>query len=84
MPGSPEAIAALRDAGKRVAFATNNSWHPGEEHVARLWRMGVQASLADVVTVGGAMQHLLAETRSGRSAYVIGTAALRGHVAEAD
>ena len=29
--GSPEAIAALREAGKRVAFATNNSWHPGEE-----------------------------------------------------
>ena len=31
-----------------------------------LWRLGVQASLADVVTVGGAMQHLLAETRTGR------------------
>ena len=27
------------------------------------------------------MQHLLAETRSGRSAYVIGTEALRDHVA---
>ncbi len=81
--GSPEAVAALRDAGKRVAFATNNSWHPGEDHVARLWRMGVQASLADVVTVGGAMQHLLAETRAGRTAYVIGTDALRKHVAQA-
>lgn len=81
--GSPEAIAALRQAGKRVAFATNNSWHPGEEHVARLWGMGVQASLADVVTVGGAMQHLLSDTRAGRSAYVIGTDALRRHVADA-
>src|SRR5680860_1768266 len=48
--GSVEAIAALRAAGKRIAFATNNSWHPGEEHVARLWRLGVQSSLADVVT----------------------------------
>jgi HAD superfamily hydrolase (TIGR01450 family) len=81
--GSPEAVAALREAGKRVAFATNNSWHPGEDHVASLWRMGIKASLGDVVTVGGAMQHLLAETRSGRTAYVIGTAALRRHVAEA-
>ena len=81
--GSPEAIATLRGAGKRVAFATNNSWHAGEEHVARLWGMGVQASLADVVTVGGAMQHLLAETRSGRSVYVIGTDALRKHVGQA-
>lgn len=83
VPGSPEAIAALRDAGKRVAFATNNSWHPGEEHVARLWSMGVQASLADVVTVGGAMQHLLAETLTGRTAYVIGSDALHRHVSEA-
>ncbi len=59
--GSVEAIAALRTAGKRVAFATNNGWHAGEDHVAKLWGIGVQASLADVVTVGGAMQHLLAE-----------------------
>ena len=63
-----DAIAALREAGKRVAFATNNCWHAGEDHVAKLWGIGVQASLADVVTVGGAMQHLLAETRAGAPA----------------
>ena len=83
VPGSPQAVAALRESGKRVAFATNNSWHSGEDHVARLWRMGIQASLADVVTVGGAMQHLLAETRTGRTAFVVGTDALRKHVGEA-
>lgn len=81
--GSVEAIAALRAAGKAVAFATNNGWHATEDHVAKLWGLGVQASLADVVTVGGAMQHLLAETRSGRPAFVIGTHAMRTHVAEA-
>lgn len=81
--GSVAAIAALRGAGKRVVFATNNSWHPGEDHVAKLWGLGVQASLADVVTVGGAMQHLLAETRLGRTAFVIGRASLRRHVADA-
>jgi glycerol 3-phosphatase-2 len=83
VPGSPEAIAALRAAGKRVAFATNNSWHPGEDQVAKLWRLGIQASLGDVVTVGGALQHLLAETRQGRTAFVIGTESLRRHVADA-
>lgn len=81
--GSPEAIAALRTAGKRVAFATNNSWHAAEDHVAKLWRLGVQASLGDVVTVGGALQHLLAQTRTGRTAFVIGTAAMRDHVTQA-
>ena len=44
---------------------------------------GLKASLRDVVTVGGAVQHLLAETRSGRTAFVIGTPALRRHVADA-
>jgi glycerol-1-phosphatase len=83
VPGSPEAIAALRQAGKRVAFATNNSWHPGEDHVAKLWRLGIQASLADVVTVGGALQHLLAETRQGKTAFVVGRDVLRRHVADA-
>ena len=51
--------------------------------MTRLWGIGVKASLRDVVTVGGAMQHLLAETRSGRTAFVIGTPALQKHVADA-
>jgi HAD superfamily hydrolase (TIGR01450 family) len=51
--------------------------------VRDLWGIGVQASLADVVTVGGAVQYLLAETRPGTTAFVIGTEALRAHVAEA-
>ena len=37
----------------------------------------------DVVTVGGALQHLLAETRSGRTAFVVGTEALLRHVTDA-
>jgi glycerol 3-phosphatase-2 len=83
VPGSVEAVAALREAGKRLAFATNDPRHAGEEYVAKLWGMGIQASLGDVVTVGGAMQHLLAETRRGRTAFVIGTGPMRRHVADA-
>jgi glycerol 3-phosphatase-2 len=81
--GAPAAVAALREAGKRVAFATNDSRSAAEDFVARLWRLGMKASLRDVVTVGGAVQHLLAETRSGRTAFVIGTPSMRRHVADA-
>ena len=81
--GSVEAIELLRTAGKRVAFATNNSRRTGEDYVRKLWGLGIQASLADVVTVGGAMQHLLAETRRGMTAFVIGTEAMVNHVADA-
>jgi glycerol-1-phosphatase len=82
-PGAVEAIAALRAGGKRVAFATNDPRSTTEDYVTRLWRLGVQASVADVVTVGGAVQHLLSETRSGRTAFVVGTEALCRHVADA-
>src|SRR3954464_16011535 len=83
VPGSADAIGALREAGKRVAFVTNDPRHAGEEFVRKLWGIGVQASLADVVTVGAAMQHLLAETRRAGTAFVIGTESLWRHVTEA-
>src|SRR5919197_2798363 len=83
IPGSVDAINAIREAGLKLAFVTNNSWHSGEDQVAKLWGMGVRASLADVVTVGGAMQHLLAETRQGRTAFVIGSEPMFRHVQDA-
>jgi glycerol-1-phosphatase len=82
-PGAVGALEELRTAGKGVAFATNNAYESGEDLVAQLWRIGVRASLRDVVTVGGAMQHFLAEARPGRTAFVIGTAAMHRHVAAA-
>jgi HAD superfamily hydrolase (TIGR01450 family) len=82
-PGAVEAISELRESGKRLAFATNDPRSATEDYVTRLWGLGVQASVADVVTVGGAVQHLLAETRSRRTAFVVGTEALRRHVADA-
>ncbi|MEA2448441.1 MAG: glycerol-phosphatase [Thermoleophilaceae bacterium] len=83
IPGAVDAIAALREAGKRLAFVTNDPRHALEDHVRKLWRIGVQASLADVVSAGAAMQHLLAETRRGRTAFVIGTEPFHRHVADA-
>jgi HAD superfamily hydrolase (TIGR01450 family) len=82
-PRADAAIAALREGGKRIAFVTNNPRRSAEDYVAKLWSLGIQASSGDVVTVGGATQHLLAETRQGRTAFVIGSDALRKHVADA-
>lgn len=82
-PGAPRAIDALRTAGKGVVFATNDARHSVEDYVRRLWGVGIRASAADVVTAGAATQHLLAETRTGRTAFVIGTPALRRHVEDA-
>jgi glycerol-1-phosphatase len=82
-PGVVEALEELRDSGKRFAFATNNAFESGEDLVAQLWKIGVRASLGDVVTVGGAMQHRLAEQHRGRTAYVIGSPPMLRHVGDA-
>jgi len=80
--GAAEAVAALREAGKAVAFLTNDVRHAPEEFVRKLWRLGFQAALSEVVTVGSAIQYLLSE-RDGGAAYVVGSQALVDHVAEA-
>jgi HAD superfamily hydrolase (TIGR01450 family) len=81
VPGAPEAVAALREAGKSVLFLTNDVRHSPEGFVRKLWRLGVQASVDEVVSVGAAVQFRLA-TRQG-TAYVVGTQALVDHVADA-
>jgi len=81
--GAPQAVGALREAGKRIAFLTNDARHTPEDYVRKLWRLGFQASVPEVVTVGAALQHLLGQRPEGGSAFVIGSRALVEHVATA-
>src|SRR3954463_15169578 len=82
LEGAAEAVAALREAGKAVAFLTNDVGHAPEEFVRKLWRLGFQAALSEVVTAGAVVQYMLAE-RGGGAAYVVGSQALVDHVAAA-
>jgi glycerol-1-phosphatase len=81
-PRAPEAVAALRAARKGIAFVTNDGRHSEDEFVRKLWRLGFRASREEVVTVGGALQHVLAESEH-RTAYVVGSAAVHRHVTDA-
>jgi HAD superfamily hydrolase (TIGR01450 family) len=82
-PRAAEAVDALRGAGKGVAFVTNDARHGTDDFVRKLWRLGLRASVEDVVTVGGALQHVLNDRHHGESAYVIGAPAVHQHVADA-
>jgi HAD superfamily hydrolase (TIGR01450 family) len=82
-PRAVEAVDAARAAGRAVGFVTNDARHAPEDFVRKLWRLGFKASVEEVVTVGGALQHALNEHHTGRSAYVIGSAAVHRHVADA-
>jgi glycerol-1-phosphatase len=79
---APEAIAQLRAAHKSLAFLTNDARRSPEEYVRKLWGLGIQASLEEVVTVGGAIQHFLAERGTGAGTYVIGSPAIFRHVSD--
>ena len=50
LPGAAATIAALRDAGSRVVFVTNNPLRSRDDYATRLTRLGVAASADDVVT----------------------------------
>jgi NagD protein len=50
IPGVPEAIAALRDAGSRVVFLTNKPLERPATYALNLSRMGIPAGPADVVS----------------------------------
>jgi HAD superfamily hydrolase (TIGR01450 family) len=80
--GAREAVAALREAGKAIAFLTNDVRHSPEEFVRKLWRLGFQAAVSEVITAGATLQFLLSQ-RSGGAAYVVGSQALIDHVADA-
>lgn len=82
-PRAPEAIAAIRESGKSLAFVTNDGRLTPEEYVRKLWSVGCTAAVEEVVTVGSAIQHALAERPPGVGAYVIGSPAIVRHVADA-
>jgi glycerol 3-phosphatase-2 len=81
-PHVAEALAELRAAHKTVSFVTNDSRLSPEDYVRKLWSLGMQAALEEVVTVGAAIQFLLAGRGFGVPTYVIGSPAIFRHVAE--
>jgi len=69
--GAADAVHALRDAGKRIAFVTNNSSRTPAQVAERLGTVGVDAKPEEVVSSALATATLLAE-RGVRWAFVVG------------
>ena len=82
IPGAADALAALRTAEKGIAFLTNDTARLPEEYVRKLWSLGLRASAREVVSVGAAIQYLLAQRPAPARTFVIGSPAIFRHVAD--
>jgi HAD superfamily hydrolase (TIGR01450 family) len=78
VPGSPQALAALLEAGKRLVFVTNNpSRHP-TVYAERLQGFGVEVGEQQIVTAGMVVARLAGEAAGrGGGVFVIGASALK-------
>src|SRR5579875_568593 len=74
IPGSPQAIRRLREAGERVVFLTNNSGPTLEEYARLLRAAGVDADAGDLATSAQAAASLL---EPGSRAGFVGGAGIR-------
>ena len=80
--GAGNAVAALRRAGKRIAFVTNNSSRTPEQVADRLQQMDIEATAAEVVTSALATASLLSDRGVG-TAFVVGEDGIRKALADA-
>ena len=65
VPGAPEHLADVRDAGMRLAFITNNAARPPARVAEHLRELGVSAEESDVVTSAQAAARLLVDRLGG-------------------
>jgi len=78
VPGAPEAVAALRRAGGRPAFVTNNASRPPGEVVEHLTAVGLRCDLSEVLTAAQAGAGLVAaRVPAGSAVLVVGGAGVR-------
>jgi len=75
IPGAADAVVTLREAGKGLAFVTNNASRTPDEVAERLSSVGVRAEPGEVVTSALAAASAVAE-RGVRSAFVVGEGGL--------
>jgi HAD superfamily hydrolase (TIGR01450 family) len=77
VPDAPEALAAARAAGMRLAFVTNNAARTPEVVAEHLTALGIDASPDEVVSSAQAAAHYLADRLpAGAKVLVVGTTGL--------
>jgi arabinose operon protein AraL len=72
IPGAPETIAELRAGGAKVAFLSNKPIEAAASYAAKLTKLGIPTTPADVLNSSIVMARYLARTAPGCRVYLIG------------
>ncbi|MCS7235804.1 MAG: HAD-IIA family hydrolase [Armatimonadota bacterium] len=80
LPSADRAILALRAAGARVVFLSNNPLYTREDYAAKLTRLGIPTNPEDVINSSMVLvQHLVARAPGARL-FVIGEDSVKGEL----
>ena len=74
---TPGLLEAIRKAGKRYMFMTNNSSKSVEAYIGKLAKMGIAATEEDFITSSQATARYLKKHHWGKRLYVCGTESLK-------
>ena len=77
IPGADATIAALRAAGRRVAFLSNKPLQTRAEYAAKLTRLGLPAAPDDVINSSLVLARYLRDRDPGAPVFVIGEPPMR-------
>ena len=80
IPGAAVAIAALREAGRRVAFLSNKPLQTRDDYAAKLTRLGVPAAADEVINSSLVLARHLRTLDAGAPVYVIGEPPLQAEM----
>jgi 4-nitrophenyl phosphatase len=76
LPGAPEGVATLRRAGLSLCFFSNNPTRDGEEYVAHLQELGIDARDGEACSAGVATTRYLRAHHADDVVMLVGSAAL--------
>ncbi len=80
LPGAAEVIAAIRAAGRRLAFLSNNPTRTRQEYAVKLARLGLGGNPAEIVNSSHVMVEWLRLNAPQAVLFVVGEAALIGEL----
>jgi NagD protein len=83
LPGAGEAIGALRRAGRRVVFLSNNPTRTGTQYAAKLTRLGLPTAPSEVINSSQVMVRWLLGAAPGARVFVVGEQPLKDELAAA-